>query len=44
MIPHDMLYNSDMFQYAALPDIQLQGQAGRWHLHPGHPRVPGAVL
>ena len=24
MIPHDMLYNSDMFQYAALPDIQLQ--------------------
>ena len=26
MIPHDMLYNSDMFQYAALPDIQLQGK------------------
>ena len=26
MIPHDMLYNSDIFQYAALPDIQLQGK------------------
>ena len=24
MIPHDMLYNADMFQYAALPDIRLQ--------------------
>lgn len=26
MIPHDMLYNSDMFQYTALPDIQLEGK------------------
>jgi hypothetical protein len=26
MIPHDMLYNADMFQYAALPDIRLQGK------------------
>ena len=24
MIPHDMLYNSDVFQNAALPDIQLK--------------------
>ena len=30
MIPHDMLYNSDMFQYVSLPDIQLKDklQAG----------------
>ena len=26
MIPHDMLYNSDMFQYCALPEIQLEGK------------------
>ena len=44
MIPHDMLYNSDMFQYAALPDIQLQGKLAAGISIPGHPRVPGAVL
>jgi len=26
MIPHDMLYNSDVFQYVSLPDIQLDGK------------------
>lgn len=40
MIPHDMLYNSDMFQYAALPDIQLQGKLSAGISIPGTHEFP----
>ena len=40
MIPHDMLYNSDMFQYAALPDIQLQGKLAAGISIPGTHEFP----
>lgn len=40
MIPHDMLYNSDIFQYAALPDIQLQGKLAAGISIPGTHEVP----
>ena len=40
MIPHDMLYNSDIFQYAALPDIQLQGQLSAGISIPGTHEFP----
>lgn len=40
MIPHDMLYNSDMFQYAALPDIQLQGKLAAGLSIPGTHEFP----
>lgn len=40
MIPHDMLYNSDMFQYAALPDIQLQGKLDAGISIPGTHEFP----
>ena len=40
MIPHDMLYNSDMFQYAALPDIQLQGKLAPGISIPGTHEFP----
>ena len=40
MIPHDMLYNSDMFQYAALPDIQLQGKLATGISIPGTHEFP----
>ena len=40
MIPHDMLYNSDMFQYAALPDIQLQGKLAAGISIPGIHEFP----
>jgi len=40
MIPHDMLYNSDIFQYAALPDIQLQGKLSAGISIPGTHEFP----
>lgn len=40
MIPHDMLYNSDMFQYAALPDIQLPGKLAAGISIPGTHEFP----
>lgn len=40
MIPHDMLYNSDIFQYAALPDIQLQGKLAAGISIPGTHEFP----
>ena len=40
MIPHDMLYNSDMFQYATLPDIQLQGKLAAGISIPGTHEFP----
>ena len=40
MIPHDMLYNSDMFQYAALPDIQLQDKLAAGISIPGTHEFP----
>ena len=40
MIHHDMLYNSDMFQYAALPDIQLQGKLSAGISIPGTHEFP----
>lgn len=40
MIPHDMLYNSDMFQYAALPDIQLQSKLAAGISIPGTHEFP----
>lgn len=40
MIPHDMLYNSDMFQYASLPDIQLQGKLAAGISIPGTHEFP----
>ena len=40
MIPNDMLYNSDMFQYAALPDIQLQGKLAAGISIPGTHEFP----
>ena len=40
MIPHDMLYNTDMFQYAALPDIQLQGKLAAGISIPGTHEFP----
>ena len=40
MIPHDMLYNSDIFQYAALPDIQLQGKLAAGISVPGTHEFP----
>lgn len=40
MIPHDMLYNPDMFQYAALPDIQLQGKLAAGISIPGTHEFP----
>ena len=40
MISHDMLYNSDMFQYAALPDIQLQGKLAAGISIPGTHEFP----
>lgn len=40
IIPHDMLYNSDMFQYAALPDIQLQGKLAAGISIPGTHEFP----
>ena len=40
MIPHDMLYNSDMFQYAALPDIKLQGKLAAGISIPGTHEFP----
>ena len=40
MIPHDMLYNSDMFQYDALPDIQLQGKLSAGISIPGTHEFP----
>ena len=40
MIPHDMLYNSDIFQYAALPDIQLQGKLAAGISIPGIHEFP----
>ena len=40
MIPHDMLYNSDMFQYAALPDIQLEGKLAAGISIPGTHEFP----
>lgn len=40
MIPHDMLYNSDMFQYAALPDIQLQDKLSAGISIPGTHEFP----
>ena len=40
MIPHDMLYNSDMFQYTALPDIQLQGKLAAGISIPGTHEFP----
>ena len=40
MIPHDMLYNSGMFQYAALPDIQLQGKLSAGISIPGTHEFP----
>ena len=39
-MPHDMLYNSDMFQYAALPDIQLQGKLSAGISIPGTHEFP----
>ena len=40
MIPHDMLYNSDIFQYAALPDIQLQDKLAAGISIPGTHEFP----
>lgn len=40
IIPHDMLYNSDIFQYAALPDIQLQGKLAAGISIPGTHEFP----
>lgn len=40
MIPHDMLYNSDIFQYAALPDIQLQDKLSAGISIPGTHEFP----
>ncbi len=40
MIPHDMLYNSDMFQYAALPDIQRRGKLSAGISIPGTHEFP----
>ena len=40
MIPHDMLYNSDIFQYAALSDIQLQGKLAAGISIPGTHEFP----
>lgn len=40
MIPHDMLYNSDMFQYTALPDIQLEGKLAAGISIPGTHEFP----
>lgn len=40
MIPHDMLYNSDIFQYAALPDIQLQSKLAAGISIPGTHEFP----
>ena len=40
MIPHDMLYNSDIFQYTALPDIQLQGKLSAGISIPGTHEFP----
>jgi len=40
MIPHDMLYNSDIFQCAALPDIQLQGKLAAGISIPGTHEFP----
>ena len=40
MIPHDMLYSSDIFQYAALPDIQLQGKLAAGISIPGTHEFP----
>lgn len=40
MIPHDMLYNSDIFQYATLPDIQLQGKLAAGISIPGTHEFP----
>lgn len=40
MIPHDMLYNSDIFQYAALPDIQLLGKLAAGISIPGTHEFP----
>ena len=44
MIPHDMLYNSDMFQYAALPDIQLQSKLAAGISIPGTHEFPVRFL
>ena len=40
MIPHDMLYNSDMFQYVALPAIQLNGKLAAGISIPGTHEFP----
>ncbi len=40
MIPHDMLYNSDMFQYVSLPDIQLSGKLAAGISIPGTHEFP----